>query len=183
MKKLVIAALMLTAGVASAQNGFLRFGIKGGANFSNVQGDVEQIDFNTKTSYHIGALVEVRLFDNLSVQPELLYSVQGSKVEHSTLGKEDFDSKYVNLPIMLKFYLISNRLSIEAGPQFGFMIDDNWSDQYNTRSFDFSVGGGLAFDLTKNIFVQARYMAGMTEFSKEADIKNSNFQLSAGLKF
>ena len=183
MKKLIVIALLLTAGLASAQSDFLRFGIKGGANFSNVRGNVDQIGFNTKTSYHIGALVEISLLGNLSIQPELLYSVQGSKVEHGTLGKEDFESKYVNLPIMAKFYLISDRLSVELGPQFGFMIDDNWAEQYDAQSFDFSLGGGLSFDLTRNLFVQARYLAGMTEFSKEADIKNSNFQLSAGLKF
>src|SRR5690554_175694 len=183
MKKLIVIAVLLTAGLASAQSDFLRFGIKGGANFSNVQGDVDQIDFNTKTSYHMGALVELRLFSNFSIQPELLYSVQRSKVEQGNLGKEDFESKYVNLPIMAKFYLISNRLSVELGPQFGFMIDDNWAEQYDAQSFDFSLGGGLSFDLTRNLFVQARYLAGMTEFSKEADIKNSNFQLSAGLKF
>ena len=43
--------------------------------------------------------------------------------------------------------------------------------------------GGLAYDITKNFSVQTRYMAGLTEAYRDANIKNTNFQLSAGFKF
>lgn len=183
MKKLVLITLMLFSMIAGAQENFLRFGVKGGLNFSNLNGDVETIDFKNRTSYHLGALVEIRLFENFSIQPELLYSVQGAKVESGEAGVDDIDFKYLTIPVMAKFYLISNKLSVEAGPQFAFLTDDNVGDTFRTRSFDFSLGGGLAYDITNNIFVQARYMAGLTEASRDADIKNTNVQFSLGLKF
>lgn len=183
MKKLVLIALVLFSMIAGAQEKFLRFGAKGGVNFSNLNGNVEEIDFKSRSSYHFGALVEVRLFENLSIQPELLYSVQGAKVESGNADVDDVDFKYLTIPIMMKFYLISEKLSIEVGPQFAFLADDNVGDTFRTRSFDFSVGGGLAFDITNNFFIQARYLAGLTEVSSDADLKNTNFQLSAGFKF
>lgn len=182
MKKLGLIALVLFSMTANAQEKFLSFGLKGGVNFSNLNGDIENIDFKTRSSYHFGALLEIHLFENLSIQPELLYSVQGAKAESGTASIDDVDFKYLTVPVMVKFYL-SDKLSVEAGPQFAFLADDNVGDTFRTRSFDFSVGGGLAYDITKNIFIQARYLAGMTEVSKDADIKNSNVQLSAGLKF
>jgi len=183
MKKLVLIALVLFSMIAGAQEKFLRFGAKGGVNFSNINGNVEEIDFKSRSSYHLGALVEVRLFENLTIQPELLYSVQGAKVESGDAGVDDVDFKYLTIPVMMKFYLISEKLSLEVGPQFAFLADDNVGDTFRTESFDFSVGGGLAFDITNNFFIQARYLAGLTEVSKDADLKNTNFQLSAGFKF
>ncbi len=183
MKKLVLIALVLFSMIAGAQEKFLRFGVKGGVNFSNINGNVEEIDFKSRSSYHFGALVEVRLFENLTIQPELLYSVQGAKVESGNAGVDDVDFKYLTIPVMMKFYLISEKLSLEVGPQFAFLADDNVGDTFRTRSFDFSVGGGLAFDITNNFFIQARYLAGLTEVSSDADLKNTNFQLSAGFKF
>lgn len=183
MKKIVIIALVLFSTIAGAQEKILRIGVKGGVNFSNLNGDIEAIDFKNRSSYHLGALIELRLFENLSIQPELLYSVQGAKVESGEADLDDVDFKYLTIPVMMKFYLISDRLSVEAGPQFAFLADDNVGNTFRTRSFDLSLGGGLSYDITNNIFIQARYLAGLTEVSKDADLKNTNFQLSVGLKF
>lgn len=175
MKKLLLLLFLATAGITHAQ--FIQFGVKGGANFANIKSD--KIDYSNRTSYHVGALIEIRVFQNMSFQPELLYSVQGAEQS----GKPTIDLKYVNVPMMLKFYLISNKLSIEAGPQFGFLVDNNLNNTYEAQEFDFSAGGGVAVDLTKSLFIQARYMVGMSELSKKAEAKNSVFQISLGLKF
>lgn len=175
MKKLLLLLFLATASIAQAQ--FIQFGVKGGVNFANIKSD--KIDYSNRTSYHVGALLEIRVFQNMSFQPELLYSVQGAEQSGSTT----IDLQYVNVPMMLKFYLISNKLSVELGPQFGFLIDNNLNNTYETQDFDFSAGGGIALDLTKSLFVQARYMAGMSELSKKAQAKNNTIQISLGLKF
>ncbi|RZJ99833.1 MAG: PorT family protein, partial [Flavobacterium sp.] len=75
---------------------------------------------------------------------------------------------------------------LEAGPQFSFLVNDSAPsvvEQYETKSFDFAAVGGLAFDLTSNIFLQARYVAGLTDTSKDAKVTNQVIQLSVGLKF
>lgn len=180
MKKLVLFLLLLSSGFASAQ--LVQFGIKGGANFSNIESNERKYDFDTRTSYHFGALLEIRIFDNLSFQPEVLYSVQGAKVEKG-ISLDEVELKYVNVPMMLKFYLISDRLSLEAGPQFGFLTNDNLERKIETESFDFAIAGGLGIDITRHLFIQARYIAGMSEFSEKAKLKNQNIQVSLGLKF
>jgi hypothetical protein len=38
-------------------------------------------------------------------------------------------------------------------------------------------------NVTKNFFLQGRYVLGLTEASKEAEVKNSVLQISAGFKF
>jgi len=182
MKKIVALLLLLTVSFAGAQEKFLKFGVKGGVNFSNFNGDVEHIDFKTRSSYHIGALVEMRIFQNLTIQPELLYSVQGAKVESNVVDVNDIDFKYLTVPVLAKFYL-NDKLSLEAGPQFAFLADDNVDDTFETKSFDFSLAGGLAYDITKSIFLQARYVAGLSEASDNANIKNTNVQFSLGFKF
>lgn len=179
MKKLVLVLLLVTAGAVNAQ--FVELGIKGGVNFSSIDGS-GSIDFDTRTGYHFGAVLEVGLLGSWALQPEVIFSSQGAKVRNNDIFNE-FDLKYVNVPVMLKYYLLSDRLNLEVGPQFGFLTDDNLNDVIDTKSFDFALAGGVGVNLTSRIFVQARYIAGMSEFSKEAKLRNNNVQISVGLKF
>ena len=78
MKKIIICAVcLLVAGAALAQtNNGLRFGVKGGANFSNLISSDEDEDFNTeyKTGFHAGIFANIPLVSVLSFAPELVYS-------------------------------------------------------------------------------------------------------------
>ena len=76
---------------------------------------------DSKTSFHIGGVVEIPISDSFSVQPELLYSSQGAKAESSFGGDVDFKLSYLNLPIMAKYYVAEN-FSLEAGPQVGLLL-------------------------------------------------------------
>ncbi|RYG43202.1 MAG: PorT family protein, partial [Chitinophagaceae bacterium] len=118
MKKLLI--LLLICASASSQAQLVRFGLKGGANFSSFNGGVDGIDYKAKTGFHAGALVELKLLENVALQPELLYSSQGADVE----GIGDFNLDYISVPVLAKFYVVSDKLSIDVGPQFSFLIDD-----------------------------------------------------------
>lgn len=177
MKKLLIAVLLLISGITHAQ-----LGIKGGANFSNIDGEIGGAELETKISYHIGVFWELPIVEGLSFQPEFLYSVQGANID-SSHPLDNIDLKYLNVPMMLKLYIMSHKLSIEAGPQFGYLTDHNLDKIIETEDFDFSLAGGISVYVTKNIFIQGRYIAGMSEFSKKAEVKNKNIQLSLGIKF
>jgi len=186
MKKLIILAFLIV-GSLSANAQLLRFGIKAGPNFSDMDG--KDYDSKTRTGFHFGAVVEIKASPNFSIQPELLYSMQGSKVKVSNLKDENINYDYVTVPVVLKYYILSDLLSLEAGPQFAFLVNDN-ANKFNlgdSNTFDFSVLGGLGIDITKHIFGQARYVVGLTDASKDAivnkDIKNKVIQLSVGYKF
>lgn len=176
MKKILIAASIMLLAFTSAQAQDLKFGAKIGANFSKLSG--EGPDGDNLTSFHVGVLTELNLIENLSLQGELLYSSQGTE-----LNNEDYKLDYISVPVLAKLYLITDKLSLEAGPQFSFLLNDDVPDTFRTKTFDFAAVGGLGYNLTQNIFVQARYVVGLTDASREAAVTNKVIQLSAGLRF
>lgn len=180
MKKLMLIAVLMITGSMSVQAQFLKFGVKAGANFANLNGDGDA-NFDSYTSFHFGVLTQINVSDNFAIQPELLYSSQGAKVNQQAF--EDIKYDYITVPFLLKYYILSNKLSLEAGPQFAFLVNDNVGETFRTEAFEFAAVGGLGVDITKSIFVQARYVAGLTDTSKDAKIKNEVVQLSLGFKF
>ncbi|WP_432671618.1 porin family protein [Flavobacterium sp. SM2513] len=176
MKKIFLVAAVLFLGVSASNAQDLKFGAKIGSNFSTLDGD--GVNGDNLTSFHVGALVELNLIQNFSLQSELMYSSQGTE-----LNNEDYKLDYVSLPVLAKFYVITDKLSLEAGPQFSFLINEDVPDAFRTKTFDFAAVGGLGYNLTSFIFVQARYVVGLTDTSKDASVTNKVIQLSAGLRF
>ena len=176
MKKLFLVASFLFLGIATSQAQSLKFGAKAGANFSTLDGD--GVDGDNLTSFHVGALLELNILENFSIQPELMYSSQGTEIEN-----EELKLDYISVPVLAKFYLVTDKLSLEAGPQFSFLINDDVPETFETKSFDFAAVGGLGFNITQNIFAQARYVVGLTDTSKDAEVTNKVIQLSVGLRF
>lgn len=176
MKKIIVLAVLLLGTLtASAQ---LKFGIKGGANFSDLDGI--SIDTKMRTGFHFGVLAELKLPANFALQPELLYSSQGADVNEEAFDDIKYD--YITVPVLLKYYLISDLLSIEAGPQFSFLVNDN-VDFEDSSTFDFAALGGVGVDVGQHFFLQGRYVIGLTDATADADVTNKVIQLSVGYKF
>lgn len=168
MKKLFLLAIAIISFSVSSNAQDIKFGFKGGVNFATVNGDAfDNID--GRTGYHIGAVVQLSIADKFAIQPELLYSAQ---------GLDDLDIDYLNLPVLakLKFAKI---FSVEAGPQFGFIVNDDFSTIVDEKEFDLSgaVGAGVEFG---PVFGQLRYNFGLTDVIDNLDSKNSTFQISVG---
>lgn len=178
MKK-TIGLLILVLGVSSVNAQMLKFGLKAGANFSNLEGS--NVSGSTYTSFHFGAVVELKLLENLSLQPELVYSSQGTKVNSAAF--DDINYNYITVPVLAKFYLTSKKLSLDVGPQFSFLVNESVADQFEGETFDFGLAGGLGYNITDHIFVQGRYVLGLTEASKDAEVTNRVIQLSLGYRF
>lgn len=179
MKKLFIAAMMVL-GAYTAQAQGVDFGIKAGANFANFNGD----DVNTDgvTSWHAGAVLELNIVPNFSIQGEALYSSQGAKID----GDEDLNLDYINVPVLAKFYVLPEKVSIVAGPQFSFLTKDVEREYFKAKSTDIGLAGGVEAKLIAGLFVQARYTIGLTNINDNAitgDLKNAVFQLSVGYNF
>ncbi len=168
MKKLFLVAIAVIGFSVSSHAQDIKFGFKGGVNFSKYTGNDSLKDLDGRTGYHIGAVAQVSLLETIALQPEILYSAQGIK---------DVDIDYVNVPVLLK-YKFAKVLSIEAGPQFGFVVNEG-NDLVDPEGFDFSgaVGAGVEFG---SFFGQLRYNIGFSEIYKDGDAKNANFQISVG---
>ena len=178
--KLTISALLvvLSAGVAMAQAS-VSLGLKGGLNFASVNTTSPGAAYSSRTGYHVGAFANFK-FTKLAIQPEIIYSVQGADAAAGNI-----ETGYINIPIILKFYLIGG-LNLQAGPQFGFLSSatSGGVDIKSTlESSDISVGLGAGFDISKFV-IDARYNLGISDVDKATtEAKNQVFQLSVGFKF
>lgn len=203
MKNLLFLALF-TVGVTMGANAQeVSFGAKAGVNFSSLSGnDAEELNLDGNTGFHLGLVMDIALGNNFSVQPEVLYSTLGAKVDNFVVEDEngdmmsasvEFKLDYIAVPVMLKYYVIEG-LSLQAGPQFSFNVNSELetSDGTNTvaigleeetESFEFGAGFGLGYELPMGLFFQGRYSKGFSDIFSGSDMRNSNIQLSAGYKF
>jgi hypothetical protein len=188
MKKLIIFAVLVVFGNATGSAQDIVFGAKAGLNLATLQPDLT--DPATRISFHFGGMVEIPIMDAFSVQPELLYSGQGVK------DKSDDDEvvrlNYLTLPVLAKYY-VANNLSIEAGPQFGFLLSAEREDDGETtdikdisKSTDIGFALGLGYELESGLNFGLRYYFGSDINEIEEDpnkISNRAFQISLGYFF
>lgn len=176
MKKLLVAVVALFMGTTVFSQS-LDLGIKLGANFATISGAVDGL--SNKTGFHAGVFGGVK-FTNVGIQADILYSQQGAKLKGG-----DFDLSYVNVPVVVKYYIFKG-LNLQAGPQFGFIVDDKistlGSSLANAESFDLSGIVGAGYDLL-GIRFDARYNFGLTDVVDGAKSKNNVFSLALGYSF
>ncbi|MGQ2985111.1 porin family protein [Flavobacterium sp.] len=171
----------------------ISFGVKGGVNFATISGnDIDSPE--SRTSFHVGVVAEFPLADIFSIQAEALYSGQGFDFDFDGPDgdKAELQLDYINVPVLAKVY-VTKGLSIEAGPQFSFLVneevdlnpnsDDGDFDMDEAETFEFGVAAGLTFQTEMGLFATGRYNVGLTEIYKDVDAKNSVFQLGIGYKF
>ena len=133
-----------------------KFGLKGGVNLSkikiNSQGVSEFAD--NKISFYVGGLLDFKINDKLHVQPEVLLSSEGSK---------GFDVKFVNIPLMFKYY-ITKGLNIQAGPQVGFVTEARITEvlikKDALKTVSLGLNTGLGYKLNERFFFELRYNHG-----------------------
>lgn len=179
MKKVILSALAVCAfGFVNAQEGNgIQFGVKAGLNMSKISGakGADGKDLDGKTGFYFGGVATKAINEKFAVQAELLYSMEGA-------DKAKLD--YLRIPVMAK-YSVMDKLAVMAGPSIAFKMGDEESTK-NTKSMDFGLGFGLSYDITSNIFVDARYNVGLSDIKDSGagdSLKNNNFQVGVGYKF
>lgn len=184
MKLRPLFAGLVLAGVliSQASQAQISIGAKGGLNISTLNG-FQDLNANSLTGFHLGAYMGINLGRNFALQPEALFSTQGAKIDDQTVNLN-----YLNIPVMVRF-LTTSGIFLEAGPQFGFTVNEvdltgSLNDQFNNS--DLSMCGGLGF-IGKNqgFGIGARYNVGLSKVGEisgtsisENNFKNGVFQLS-----
>ena len=198
---------LATMAITSQTQAQVKYGVKAGLNLSRFTENFETM----KPGFHAGIYAQVKLHPMFSIQPEVLYSMQGATEEetNTTLGqtitaKGVVTSHNIIVPLMLQFTPI-RPLTIEAGPQFGFnlgmslysevtmsgLVDDSFEESVDLgeedyKMFDFGLAAGLKYNVTSNVNVYARYVFGLTpvfEYPEGYDDKAMNQNLMIGVGF
>ena len=182
MKKVILFPLLMVMGTVNAQ---LQFGLKGGVNISNFTGgNFNNIEKSSLVAFHAGGLVRIK-FEHLVLQPEVLFSTQGAKLDDGTT-EADYKISYVNVPIMLQWQF-KGSFYIEAGPQAGFKVSEdipNSTIDEFAKSTDLSIGVGLGFLKNKGLGIGGRYTVGVSKVGNfdsaniDPDFKNGVIQFS-----
>jgi hypothetical protein len=169
----------------------LTFGVKGGASINKLTGKSFKDEFTF--GYHVGAFATLGMGKKLSLQPEFLFNQidvdtasNYSAVSPSLSRVKTIQLKYLSIPILLN-YNISNLFAIQAGPQFGILIDQNENLLQNSKDAfkkgDFSMIGGLQVKLLK-FRIYGRYVVGLSDISDVANSgkwKSESIQLGVGI--
>lgn len=204
-KKLFLSTIMVMLSIAAFSQAQVAIGIKAGPNFAKIDANTSAGEnYKNRTGFHGGGFVLVK-FAKFGIQPEVLFSKQGSKVSFDYVGiargTSEITYNYINIPIMFKLYTVAG-INLQVGPQFGFLSGGEAKSTVSTyttpvttstitddakdiaKSSDFSLGLGLGWDLPLGITVDARYNLGLSDNGKDStdEQKNQVFQLSLGYK-
>ncbi|MBO9691210.1 porin family protein [Chryseobacterium sp.] len=136
---------------SAASSSPARFGVKAGFNmskFSSGSRDNAENNEKLKLGSHIGVFVHIPVSEKFSVQPELLFSQSGSKIEEKYMYASAFDGhiirqefsyktnlNYLVLPVMVQYNILP-QLYVEAGPEFGVLLGGKTEgDQWTENSY------------------------------------------------
>lgn len=188
IKKVVLVAFIMAIGSGAFAQAQFSVGLKGGLNFANLDVTSVKNTYENRTGYHAGVFALAK-FGNIGIQPELIFSQQGSEIDFN--GRTiNSNFSYVNIPIMVKLYTVAG-INLQAGPQFGFLTNDpqivNPEGQTvndSIKKSDISLGLGVGWDLPFGVTVDGRYNLGLQNVSEDPsfDVKNQVFQVSVGFK-
>ncbi len=206
MKRIFILAIaLLSTGIANAQSTDkpIKFGVKAGANFSNIIKDDGNNSFKTDylVGYHAGITLDIKLLDNLAFTPEALYSTKGYK-STTTFGEFTQATHFIDIPILASVKL-GGGLNLVAGPQVSFLMStkNTFESGFGTAQQEIIeddadrfkkslVGGvvGFRYDFSNKLGLNGRYALDFQKnnengTSQTPEYKNQVFQVGLGLKF
>ena len=210
-KTIIILCTLFLSASAIAQDQKVKLGIKAGLNLATLTFDESELDSSSKAGFTAGVMIEIPMTKKFSLQPEILYSQQGTKTSFSDsdVTNSNYEStiklNYLNIPVMLKYYVIEG-LSVQAGPQIGILLKannkytDNFLGYDNQESFDLkeyssgidtSVNVGLGYQFKDKFYTDLRYNISYSNVFKDGDtnhfidndMKNRVLQITIGYFF
>jgi hypothetical protein len=179
------------------------YGFVAGVNFSKLAGDV--VNASSRTGFVAGGYAAFPLGTGVALQPELLYSMEGAKLDIGANGGARLD--YLRVPVMLRFAIpraSSVRPFAAVGPSFGYETKCEVSGSNGGASIalscdDFARLAGPGFDRQKfdlsarleagvtidtqglRFVLGGSYSHGLTDVFKDHDVKNRVFSVFVGM--
>ncbi len=177
--KVLLSALLLVLGAASAQAQSIHLGVEAGeATSSFVNSDASQIQGN-RLGLAGGAFVNVG-FANFAIQPECLYIRKGAQ---SLGGASNFELDYIEVPVLAKFSfgipILNPTLLIGPYAAFNTLAQAQNGVITNPASTDW--GGIVGFEVSVDaLSLSGRWEIGLTNVTTDTNIQNRSFDLLLG---
>jgi len=214
MKKitlLIVLPLLLTSFNLIGQISNTKSGLKVGVNYAQFTPDyklqnIKLIDYRGKLGFYLGYFTNMELNGKLKIQPELLFSFQGSTViikdvtltlpDGSIYSKSDYKSNInestIVVPIILQYYL-TNNFHIGIGPQFEYIIISKEKVinnplnvlkvksmyYYDYHKFNAAISFDSSYKLTDNLAINGRFCFGVIK--RDSYLKTS--ALNIGVEY
>jgi len=191
------AALLIWAATAHAQG--VSVGVRAGVNLADLSfsSETEVTDSKNLTGFVAGVFVTVPVNSVVAVQPELLFSMQGTRF---TDGGESAKIKldYVQVPLLLRLKPgAKSPVGLLVGPTLGFKnrakievtgapvgFSDGFEDEI--KGFDLGLAAGVDVVLGP-LVLDGRYTWGLMNIAKDSSdpgtAKNRVFSATVGLRF
>ena len=191
MKSIVLSLALFASSISYSHAQGFSLGIKAGANVNKLTGK----SFNEQFTYgyHAGAFAQIKLGKRLELQPEVVFNQVNTdtssqfsqlyKVNSSTIS--NIKLSYLSIPLILN-YKLSKGFSIQAGPQYGILLDQHKDLLQNGRSAfkdgDFSLLAGMQIKFA-SFRIYGRYVVGLNninDIDNNDKWKNQSMQLGVG---
>lgn len=196
MKKVIVimGLSVLAVSIAFSQSNTWKKGIHGGVNLSNYQGQFN----NELLGFTIGGFAEKALANHWKIHSELNYSLKRGYVSYTyryAVDNKIVDSfgvrpeaamSTVSIPILLQYTLLK-KITIEAGPQFSYLLHSSFVDKYSERPILYASDNfnkaqlhasvGINYKLNERLTLFCRYEKGLTNALKHFSIEMNTLSL------
>jgi hypothetical protein len=181
LKLLTSIVLGLSALTATGQ---IKYGFTGGVNRSTiVSTDIQNYYI---TGFDVGVTSELNISERFYVSSQLVYMTRGKAINESG----NLRLQYLNLAL-LAGYKINRHLEVLAGPTFGYLLNDPYSDIKDVmKSFDPGICGTIRYRINSKWGIGLSYLysfQGVFEHYHVVDMQtytlpekanNQSFQIS-----
>ena len=199
MKKLLtIASVLFLVSLTTTVQAQLRFGVRGGANFSKI--DVKEIKSNTSTGWFLGPSCEFLIpVVGLGLDAAFMYSQEKTKFTRAGVASNEkmFKVHRLILPVNIKYKFPIPFVSpfIFAGPEFDFNLKDNADsfkgfvsnvtdrDTYDAKGANISLNIGAGVELFDRLDVFVNYNYGLNDTLKDFDSNTKLWRVGGTVYF
>src|SRR4051812_46044515 len=138
MKKVIFVILpVFIFSVSNTKAQGFHLGIKAGTNVSQITG--RSFDEGFQWNFMAGGFAEINFSSHWGIQPELLFSQTSTQtasnfddIYEEGINNRNVKLNYMTIPILLTYKLPLPIISLQAGPQFGILL--NTSDNITTNA-------------------------------------------------
>ena len=191
-KSIVLSLALVAITIAGANAQGFQLGLKGGANLSQVQGRSFDQAFNY--GYSLGGFADIKITKHFGIQPELLWNEyqtrtadNANQVYTNLSNGTNIKLNYLTIPLLLSFKP-AKIISIQAGPQFGVLINESQTFIDNSKNAfktgDLSVLAGVQLNLGW-FRLGGRYVYGLTNLDNVGNVdswKSQGYQVYIGVR-